>query len=49
MRELGVDTYRMSLSWSRLIPDGTGRVNPAGVDYYDRVIDGCSRPASNRT
>jgi len=40
MRELGLDSYRMSLSWSRLIPDGTGRVNQAGVDYYNRVIDG---------
>lgn len=39
MRDLGVDTYRMSLSWPRLIPAGTGRVNQAGVDYYDRVID----------
>jgi len=40
MRYLGVDTYRMSLSWSRLVPEGVGRINPAGVDYYDRVIDG---------
>lgn len=40
MREIGVDSYRMSLSWSRLLPDGVGRVNPAGVSYYDRVIDG---------
>lgn len=39
LRELGVDSYRLSLSWSRLLPAGVGAVNPAGVDYYDRVID----------
>jgi beta-glucosidase len=39
MRKLGLDTYRMSLSWSRLLPEGIGRVNAAGVAYYDRVID----------
>ncbi len=40
MSQLGLDTYRMSLSWSRIIPEGTGAVNAAGLDYYDRVIDG---------
>jgi len=40
LRELGVDGYRMSLSWSRLLPEGAGALNPAGVSYYDRVIDG---------
>ena len=40
MRDMGVDSYRMSLSWSRILPDGTGRVNQKGIDYYDRVIDG---------
>ncbi len=39
LRELGVDTYRLSLSWSRLLPTGTGALNPAGIAYYDRVID----------
>lgn len=38
--DLGLDSYRMSLSWPRLVPAGTGAVNQAGVDYYDRVIDG---------
>jgi beta-glucosidase len=40
MTELGIDSYRLSLSWARLIPDGVGRVNEKGVALYDRVIDG---------
>lgn len=40
MSGLGVDGYRMSLSWSRIFPEGTGRINQAGVDHYSRVIDG---------
>lgn len=39
MRELGLDSYRMSLSWSRILPEGVGHVNKAGIAYYDRVID----------
>lgn len=37
MAEMGVRAYRFSLSWSRLIPDGTGEVNPEGVDFYRRL------------
>ncbi len=40
MKRLGLDTYRLSLSWPRILPDGTGRVNEKGLDYYDRVVDG---------
>ncbi len=39
LRELGVGAYRLSLSWPRLFPDGTGRLNPQGADFYDRLID----------
>ncbi len=40
----GLDAYRFSASWSRLIPDGTGQPNPAGLDFYDRLVDSiCSR------
>jgi beta-glucosidase len=36
---LGVDAYRMSLSWTRLLPNGTGAVNQKGVDFYHRLFD----------
>jgi beta-glucosidase len=39
MRELGIGAYRFSISWPRVLPEGRGRVNPAGLDYYDRVVD----------
>lgn len=39
MTELGLDAYRFSLSWSRIIPGGRGRVNPEGIDFYSRLID----------
>jgi len=39
LRNLGVSTYRMSISWSRIFPSGTGRANPLGLDYYQRVVD----------
>src|SRR4030095_11462748 len=39
MRELGVNGYRFSIAWPRIVPDGDGPVNPRGLDYYDRVVD----------
>jgi beta-glucosidase len=39
MKELGLDAYRFSISWSRILPDGTGAVNQAGLDFYDRLVD----------
>ncbi len=39
MAELGLKAYRFSTSWSRVLPTGRGQVNPAGLDYYDRLID----------
>lgn len=39
MKELGVNAYRFSVSWSRIFPDGTGKPNPQGLDYYQRLVD----------
>jgi len=39
MRELGVGAYRFSIAWPRVLPDGTGAVNPAGLAFYDRLVD----------
>ena len=39
MRDLGVQGYRLSLSWTRILPEGTGQVNQKGLDFYDRLID----------
>jgi len=39
MQELGVNAYRFSVAWPRVIPDGDGKVNPAGLDYYERLVD----------
>ena len=39
LKNLGVSTYRMSISWSRVFPSGKGEVNQKGLDYYDRVVD----------
>ncbi|XP_028028072.1 myrosinase 1-like [Bombyx mandarina] len=40
MRELGLDVYRFSLSWSRILPSGfANEINEAGVDYYNRLIN----------
>jgi beta-glucosidase len=39
MRELGLTAYRFSISWSRILPDGTGRINEAGLDFYRRLVD----------
>src|SRR5688572_9554818 len=39
MAELGLQAYRFSISWSRIFPEGTGRVNRAGLDFYERLVD----------
>lgn len=39
LRELGIGTYRFSVSWPRIRPDGTGPANPRGLDFYDRLVD----------
>ncbi|HVS31614.1 MAG TPA: GH1 family beta-glucosidase [Thermoanaerobaculia bacterium] len=39
MRELGLNAYRFSISWSRIFPQGTGPMNPRGLDFYDTLVD----------
>jgi len=39
LRDLGVGAYRFSISWSRILPEGTGRVNQGGLDFYRRLVD----------
>ncbi|HEY7347604.1 MAG TPA: GH1 family beta-glucosidase [Ktedonobacterales bacterium] len=40
MRELGLQAYRFSIAWPRILPGGRGQVNVAGLDFYDRLVDG---------
>ena len=39
MQDLGVDAFRFSVAWPRVLPGGTGPVNEAGLDFYDRLVD----------
>jgi beta-glucosidase len=39
MAELGLNAYRFSISWSRILPEGRGRVNRKGLDFYERLVD----------
>ncbi|MGI4872978.1 MAG: GH1 family beta-glucosidase [Janthinobacterium lividum] len=40
-QSLGLTDFRFSVSWPRVLPTGTGAVNPAGLDFYDRLVDAC--------
>ncbi len=39
MRSLGLNCYRFSVAWTRILPDGRGQVNAKGLDFYDRLVD----------
>jgi beta-glucosidase len=39
MRELGLNAYRFSIAWARVLPEGTGRINPEGLGFYERLVD----------
>lgn len=40
-KKLNLNSYRFSISWPRVQPDGLGEFNPKGLDFYDRIIDEC--------
>jgi len=40
MAEMGLRAYRFSLAWARIIPEGRGTLNGAGLDFYDKLVDG---------
>lgn len=40
LQQLGVDAYRFSTSWARVLPEGRGAPNEEGLDFYDRLVDG---------
>ena len=37
--DMGMKAYRFSTAWPRVMPDGTGKINPKGLDFYDRLVD----------
>ena len=41
MANINLNSYRFSLAWTRIIPEGIGKINPKGVDFYSRLIDKC--------
>ncbi len=40
VKQVGADAYRFSIAWPRVVPGGDGPVNKAGLDFYDRLVDG---------
>jgi beta-glucosidase len=41
IKQLNIPNFRFSIAWTRILPNGTGEVNQAGINYYNRVIDYC--------
>ena len=41
MAEMGFKSYRFSIAWTRILPEGTGEINQKGIDFYNNVIDEC--------
>ena len=48
MKSLGLTAYRFSIAWGRVLPEGRGRVNAAGLGFYERLVDTASRPRPPR-
>ena len=43
MAELGLKAYRFSIAWARVFPEGTGKVNESGMQFYENIVDECRR------
>jgi beta-glucosidase len=43
IQALGVDAYRFSIAWPRILPQGRGAINEKGFDFYERLVDGCRK------
>ena len=41
VKALGFSVFRFSISWARILPDGTGKINKEGLNFYHKVIDEC--------
>ena len=41
MAEMGLESYRFSISWARIFPNGSGEINQKGIDFYNNIIDEC--------
>lgn len=39
IRDMGINSYRLSIAWSRILPNGEGEINQAGIDHYNKVLD----------
>ena len=43
LSEGGQNAYRFSICWSRIIPNGTGKINQKGIDFYNKILDTCEK------
>ncbi len=41
MQFMGIPNFRFSISWSRVLPNGIGKTNKSGIDFYDKLVDAC--------
>jgi len=39
MKKMGLKAYRMSISWTRILPNGIGKINEKGLEFYDNLVD----------